>query len=482
MSFEYSINENLIPGLRDLADDARLGQARHLVSDPINDWGQNALSVAIALKADDLVRQMLDCLVPEDMRALFECVDEGYWTALDHAAIRPDANYYRRLKELIGDRSYKEPMATSASFLRKTAELSRKPLSEKKFTFNILDGSNALQTVTNAAALQKIPFADKPARLDYFSYATPEVLFEMWNHMAGMAIHYKPYVMNNAEDLAGYSEFVERVLKTGTIPEIAFKVITHDDAENPVDVGVGIVALQDIPAGKIVMEYGGRCLQEDESHNNSFYRYEFMQGSFCMEGKDIRTPGATLNHSFPNVKVVKIVLPGRIVLALKTLVPILKGQEVRHTYGHDNFAYCEKRIELAPRAAGMFLKRYPPSELVLALGQSKPSLEQEHIIQGWSYFLYDSGVYFLKQLMRGKISAIQALFLLEKFTESKENLSTMHPLERWRWCKLGEAFFRQIPLAVYIQALHSVWYSPEESVARSRQLRGHFIPFNFRFT
>ena len=357
MSFDYDLNKSLVSKLYADADAAVPGDATYLVDEFVNRWGQNALSVAIALQISPLVRQILDTLGPEDMPALLECIDEGSWTALDHAAICPDTNYYARLKELMGNRNLKVKMAPSTSFLRKTAELSRKV---SNFRFNFLDPQNRLHQLTSAQAIERIPFSVKPERLDYFTYGTPEVLFEMWNHVSVMAIKGAPYIVEDEEELTQYFDFVERVIAEGIIPEIAFKKITHSDGKNPVEVGIGVVAVADIPANRIIMEYGGRYVIEDEAHNCSYYRYEILHGSFYIDGEEIRTPGSTLNHGPPNVHVVRIVLPGRIVLALKTLRPIKAGEEILHSYGPDNFAYSDAPAQLAPIAIKNFLKKLNP--------------------------------------------------------------------------------------------------------------------------
>lgn len=482
MSFDYSLNKSLIDKLYQHADHALLGAASHLVSEPVNRLGQSALSVAIALRIEPLVRQILDCLVSEDMNDLMGCIDEGSWTALDHAAICPESNYYARLKELMGNRSYKQQMAPSTSFLRKAAELSRTRLSQSQFKFNFIDAKNHLHRLTCKAAVEQIPFSVKPERLDYFTYGTPEVLFEIWNHMAVMASRGKPYLVNDAEELSQYFDFVDQVVENGIIPEIAFKMITHNDDGNPVDVGMGIVALEAIPANKILMEYGGRYIIEDESHNHSYYRHEIMHGSYCIEGEQVRTPGATLNHGFPNVKIVKIVLPGRVILALKTLVPIRADQEICLTYGPDNFAYSDTPVKLTPKSVREFLRRYPPDVLHQTLTCTTPLIEDEYIVQGWTYFLRDSGVSFLKQCLKGRISPIQMLLLLEILKGIGEVVSLKHPLEQRKWENISKSFFRQVPLAVFIQALEICWYQPEKSPAKCRQLRGHLIPFNFRFS
>lgn len=484
MSFDYSVNKDYIPFLRDLADETVAGEARHLVANPINDWGQTPLSLAIALrKVDDLVQQMLDCLSSDDMPALLDCYDLGGWNALDHAAIRTDTNFYARLKELIKIKSYKETIALSSSFLRKIAGCARQAWGSESFYFNMVDEAGTVHKLNGQELLHRFPFVGdhKPTHFSYFPCAKPEVLFEMWNHIAVKSIQGNGYAITSEEDLAGYFDFVERVYHAKYIPEIALQEITHDDLNRPVNVGGGVVALQAIPAGKIIMEYGGEYLQEDQCHSGSHYVFDLLGESFGLEGLYHRTPACMLNHSFPNIKVIRITLPGRVTLAMKTLYPIMPGEQLRISYGIDNYSLSPKQVELAPKALREFLQKHPPIHLTYANSVEDMNLYDQQVCKGWAYLLRDAAVLFLRNLLKARISVVQGAYLFEKMS-TVLNDTDVTPLERSRWKILVEPFFKQVPALVFIQAINLLADSPEKARTKAKQLKGkHFLPTDFRF-
>lgn len=466
----------LLTELKPLSDVALPGHAAHLVTIFFNDLNQSPLSCAIAMKLDGLAQEMIDKLTTKDVPDLLSCVDLGKWTALHHAAIRPEVTFYKQLKKLIGNRSYKENYALSPSFLRKIVGCSKKAFS---FRFHIYDQQGRLQTLSEVETLQSFTFRTPPKHYSYFPTGSPEIMKAMWEHMAQKNQANDPYTINFKEDLSAYHAFVQKTVQTGLIEEVALKTITHNDLGLPVAIrGGGIVALKDIQTGVIFMEYGGAYIRNIPG-NSSLYAFETVEETFYVDALTHRSPGAMMNHGWPNAKVLRITLPGRLALAVQALFPIKAGEEIRITYGSDCGNFFDEAVDLAPRATDDFLATHPLCQLSNALSVEDPSPLDYQICFGWTFLLRDSGVYCLKKFLEGKI-AVKDMEVLPKIL-LKMGTFKMHPLESGRWRRLLTPFLDQVPLSVLSQAIHLMQTTPEQGPAKALQLKGHVLPANFQF-
>ena len=479
MSFDYSINKEFLPHLQQFADFVEPGKARHLVSVRMNDCGQSALSMAIALKADDLFQKIIDYLVPADMPALMACTDLGEWTALHHAAVN-SSNAYSRLKTLLGHKKYKQPMSHSPSFLRKISGLSKRA---PQFCFNVLE-EGKLRALSAEHTLRTFPFEIHPPKsLSYFPRGTPEILFEMWVQRVGQVSSNSFPITSTPDQQKEYSNFVERVYQRGIVPEIALTVITHDDLNLRANVGAGIVAIKAIAEGSIIAEYGGEYKHADGMEPGNSYIYEILAESFCFDGQTLRSPGSMFNHSFPNARVIVIPLPGRMTLAFKAIAPIKAGEQILISYGRTYFKNAPVVSELAPKSLNVFLEQFPPSRLSQIIAQDGWDERDAGVIHRWTYLLRDNGVKFLRVILENKMPYLQAKFFNEEMTRVLEEGDEMHPDELKVWRKMINPFLEQVPRSVYAQAMRILASEPHNSEFKAQQLKkaGHTLPSSFKF-
>ena len=465
----------LLAELTLLSEIAVPGHASFLIETRLNDLGQSPLSLAIALRLDDLAADMIAKLTPDNTQVILSSKDLAGWTVLDHAAVWGDA-FYKQLKSLFGNKSYKHNYTLSPSFLRKICGTSRRSFS---FRFHVYDKQGKLETLSEIELLKKFPFKNPLQGYSYFPKSTPECMYAMWEDMAQSNLDNDPTVENCEDDLNAYYHFVETTAKTGVVNEIALKIITHNDRGQPVNVGGGIVALQDIPAGKIFMEYAGDYIHTYQG-NKSLYAFESVEDTFCVDAERICSPGAMMNHGWPNAKIVRIALPGRIALAVKALFPIKTGDEIRITYGIDCANFFNEAVDLAPLAVDTFLENHPFPQLLSAMSTDDPTFQDYQIRSGWTFLLRDNGVNCLKKFLEGKIS-VQDMKQIPKLLFAMA-LHKLHPLESGRWRLLLTPFVAQVPLTVLHQALYLMEKTPEKGPSLALQLKGHHLPADFQFT
>lgn len=112
-------------------------------------------------------------------------------------------------------------------------------------------------------------------------------------------------------------------------------------------VGFGVFALEDIPAGRLLGEYTGLARASKQSDCTNAYVFNYVEGA-VIDGSKRGNFSRFINHSnqCPNARYMRIVLDGVVHVILLTQERIRKDEQILFDYGPDYWSTRNTPMEL----------------------------------------------------------------------------------------------------------------------------------------